>query len=84
MLWCLCLGAVSVSSVDEPDQAIADAIRRLRGDQPQESLAFKAGISTSTLSRIERGIHAPSLSTLGRIAEALGVTLAELMEAAGR
>jgi transcriptional regulator with XRE-family HTH domain len=68
--------------VDDPDQAIAVAVRRLRGTQPQESLAFKAGVSTSTVSRIERGLHKPSLPTLRKIAAGLGMSLTELMEAA--
>jgi transcriptional regulator with XRE-family HTH domain len=82
MLWCLCLGMVNVYGVDDPDQAVAAAIRRLRGDQAQEALAFKAGVSTSTISRIERGQHKPSLPTLRKIAAGLGISLAELIEAA--
>jgi transcriptional regulator with XRE-family HTH domain len=68
--------------VEDPDQAIAAAVRRLRGTQPQEALAFKAGVSTSTVSRIERGLHKPSLPTLRKIAAGLEISVAELMEAA--
>jgi len=39
-------------------------------------LALRAGISRSTLSRIERGLVSLSVQTLGRIAEGLGVPVA--------
>lgn len=44
----------------------------------QEELAFKAGISTSYLSAIERGISDSTISTAKRIAKALNVELNEL------
>jgi transcriptional regulator with XRE-family HTH domain len=80
LLWRLCLGVVIVYDV-EPE-TIAQTIRRLRKERglAQEGLAFKAGLSTSTLSRIELGKHAPTVTTLRRIAGALDVTLAELLE----
>jgi transcriptional regulator with XRE-family HTH domain len=48
----------------------------------QEALAFASNVTASTLSRIERGLHHPTLSTLTRIAQALGVPPAELIAAA--
>jgi len=46
----------------------------------QQALCHKAGLSYSTLAKIERGaIKAPSIFTIQRIAEALGTTLADLM-----
>jgi transcriptional regulator with XRE-family HTH domain len=77
MLWRLCLGTINVYYVP-----IGPTIRRLRGERPQEDLAHEAGISTSTLSRIERGLHEPALATLRKLAVALGVSLVELVEAA--
>jgi transcriptional regulator with XRE-family HTH domain len=55
--------------------------RRLKG-YTQETLAFKAGISTSYLSRIERGTYATgiSLSTFMKIAKALDVDVSKLFE----
>ncbi len=46
----------------------------------QEELAFKASISASYLSRIERGIYKNGIpvSTLLRIADALGVNVSQL------
>jgi transcriptional regulator with XRE-family HTH domain len=62
--------------------SIGPKIKELRGDQSQEDLAHDAGISVSTLSRIERGLHKPELTTLRRLAAALAVPLIELVEAA--
>lgn len=57
-------------------------IKLLRGERSQEDLAHEAGISTSTLSRIERGLHQPSLPTLRKLAAALDISLAEMIDAA--
>jgi transcriptional regulator with XRE-family HTH domain len=62
--------------------SIGSNVRRLRGDRSQESLAFAADISVSTLSRLERDLHTPELATLQRLAAALGVSLSELIESA--
>jgi transcriptional regulator with XRE-family HTH domain len=62
--------------------SVGTTIKLLRGDRPQEDVAHAAGISTSTLSRIERGLHQPSLPTLRKIAAALGVSLTDLIDAA--
>jgi transcriptional regulator with XRE-family HTH domain len=64
--------------------SVGTTIKLLRGERPQEDVAHAAGISTSTLSRVERGLHQPSLPTLRKLAVALGVSLAELIEAAER
>ena len=45
----------------------------------QEDLAHEAGISTSTLSRIERGTYQPRLDTLDKLAQALKVSVVELL-----
>lgn len=42
-------------------------------------LAKLAGVGVATLARIEAGGYDPRLSTLRRIAKALGVTVAELI-----
>ena len=62
--------------------SVSATIKQLRGERPQEDLAHEAGISTSTLSRIERGLHEPGLPTLRKIASALHVSLADLLDAA--
>jgi transcriptional regulator with XRE-family HTH domain len=58
-------------------------IRALRAERAlqQRQLAEKAGLTPSTLSQIESGRLTPSLPTLGKIAAALGVSIAALFEA---
>lgn len=62
--------------------SVGTTIKLLRGERPQEDVAHEAGISTSTLSRLERGLHQPSLPTLRKLATALDVSLADLIDAA--
>lgn len=53
---------------------------RKKAGLTQQQLCHKAGLSYSTLAKIERGaIKAPSIFTIQNIAAALGVTLAELL-----
>lgn len=59
--------------------------RRIRGERArhgwtQEELAEKANVHLSFISQIERGIKTTSLITLKRIADVLGVRVAELLE----
>jgi transcriptional regulator with XRE-family HTH domain len=61
--------------------SVGTTIKLLRGERSQEDLAHAAGISTSTLSRVERGLHQPSLPTLRKLAAALGVSLPDLIGA---
>ena len=44
----------------------------------QDELAFRAGISSSYLSSIERGITDTTISTVKRLAKALGVSIPEI------
>jgi transcriptional regulator with XRE-family HTH domain len=61
--------------------AVGRKIKQLRGELAQEQLALTAGISTSTLSRIERELYQPRLPTLRKIAKALGVPVGKLLDA---
>jgi len=54
-------------------------LRRRRG-LTQQALAVKAGVSLGYLSRLEVGMHDPRLSTLRKLAKALGVKVARLLE----
>jgi transcriptional regulator with XRE-family HTH domain len=56
----------------------AKEIRQRRGDS-QEAVARRAGISITTYVRIENGHNQPSIPTLRKVADALGVEVAELM-----
>lgn len=64
----------------DPDLALGAAIRRLRErcGVTQEQLAHDAGVTTGTISKLERGTAAPSWATVRQIAAALGVSLVEL------
>ena len=71
----------NVSTMHEgPDPALAVLIKERREERSitQEQLAFDAGITASALSRIERGINNPGWTTVKRLADALGVSLAQL------
>jgi transcriptional regulator with XRE-family HTH domain len=71
---------------DEPQPALGKAIRQLREKRgtTQEALAFEAGVTTGTLSLIERGQSNPAWGTVKAIAKALGVSMGELALAADR
>jgi len=66
---------------DQPDLVLASLLKRLREEQgiTQEELAYDAGITVSALSRIERGLNGPGWTTVKRIADALGVSLSDLV-----
>lgn len=57
---------------------IASNRKRLRWTQ--EDLAERLEIEIMTVSRFERGVSIPSLRTLDRIAQLLGVSLASMFE----
>ena len=56
---------------------VGPAFRQLREQAglSQEGLAFEAGLDRTYISGIERGRRNPSLKSMQRIAEQLGVTL---------
>lgn len=62
-------------------QQVAATIRRLRGERGwrQRDLAEAAGLSIRTIETLEARGHRGRIVTYGRIATALGVTLAELL-----
>lgn len=47
----------------------------------QEALSLEAGMKRSYVSDLERGTRNPTVRALGRLADALGVEPAELLEA---
>ncbi len=62
------------------DPALAAVLRRLRAERglSQESAAHQAGISYTTLAKIELGQSAPAWATMRALVDALGVSMAEL------
>jgi transcriptional regulator with XRE-family HTH domain len=61
-------------------------IKRLREERgwSQPRLAVEAGIAVSAVSQIENGRRSPNVSTLDKLAEALGVEVAEFFPKAPR
>jgi transcriptional regulator with XRE-family HTH domain len=76
---------VSTKRRQPPLLALGGTIRVLRKDHnlTQEALASTAGLNLSYLAAVERGDNNPSLMTLLAISKALGLTVRELMDAAG-
>jgi transcriptional regulator with XRE-family HTH domain len=66
-----------------PDPALATVLRRLRVERgaTQEALAFRSGITTGSLARIELGQASPAWTTVRQIATALDVSLVEIAAA---
>ena len=46
----------------------------------QEALSEKSGVTISTISRIENGLQAARISTIARLAAALGIHAEELID----
>jgi transcriptional regulator with XRE-family HTH domain len=66
-----------------PDPALAAVLRRLRVERgtTQEALAYRSGITTGSLARIELGQASPAWTTVRQIALALDVSMSELAKA---
>ena len=62
-------------------QNIGETIRLLRQKKrmSQEQLALQAGINTSYLGQVERGEKNPTIKTLEKIANALEISLSDLI-----
>ncbi len=58
------------------------ALRSLRGEKrmSQEALAFEAGLQRNYISLMERGLNQPTITTIFRLALALGVRPSVLVE----
>ncbi|WP_326594515.1 helix-turn-helix domain-containing protein [Streptomyces sp. NBC_01803] len=79
-------GAGEAIAGERPDASalVGAAVRaaRLRAGLSTRELAALAGISQPFLSQVERGQSAPSVNTVYRLAEALGLSPAALMPTA--
>ncbi len=62
-------------------QLLGKNVRRYRQEMgiSQEELAFRAGMKRSYLSDLERGTRNPTVRALGRLAEALSCSPADLI-----
>ncbi len=59
-------------------------VERARARLSQEDLARRSGVARPTISRIERGVGDVGIEVVQRLADALGVTVAELFAPVGR
>jgi transcriptional regulator with XRE-family HTH domain len=71
---------------DQPQPALGEAIRQLRQKHgvTQEDLAHAAGITTGTLSLIERGHANPTWSTIDSLAQALDTSIGSIAKLADK
>jgi transcriptional regulator with XRE-family HTH domain len=68
------VSTASINGKTKPRSAILVRIRRKYLGWSQVRLAREASVSTMTVCNVESGRHVPDLSTIDRIAKALGVT----------
>lgn len=68
--------------VDDPSEFVGKRLRRLRDRRglTLRELAKASDLSVNTISLIERGKSSPTIATLHKLATALGVMLADLVE----
>lgn len=64
-----------------PAEAFGAALRRhrLAGGLTQEDLAFESGVDRTFIARIEAGRRQPTITTVLRLARALGVPAADVV-----
>jgi len=64
-----------------PEKAFGKVLQRLRKAKrlSQEELSFRSQLDRTFISRLEGGLRQPTLSTIIRLAEALGVSAASMV-----
>jgi transcriptional regulator with XRE-family HTH domain len=69
-----------VGGPDQPQPELGEAVRQLREKRgiTQERLAQDAGLTTGTISLVERGRSNPAWGTVKALAKALDVSIGEL------
>lgn len=70
--------------MEDPVKIVGSNVRRLRDAKgwTQEALGLESGVSFSTVAKLERAEREVGIRTLGKIADGLGVPLAELFNQA--
>jgi transcriptional regulator with XRE-family HTH domain len=73
--------AAPASSKSISDDAVGARIRFLRRQQNMtlEQLSTRSGLTKSFVSKVERGISVPSISTAKSLAESFGLTVSQLL-----
>jgi transcriptional regulator with XRE-family HTH domain len=66
----------------DPKKLLGNRIRHMRrkSDFSQEQLAELLGIDPNSISRIECGVHYPSMETLEKIAKTLNIKISDMFE----
>lgn len=66
----------------EAKAIFGENVRRIRKEAgvSQEQLAFDAGVAKSYMSEVETGRRNPTIEMIGRLAKALNVSAAKLVE----
>jgi transcriptional regulator with XRE-family HTH domain len=74
------VASAAITPRQKADMRLVAVLAQLRSERgwSQEQLAHEAGLTTSAYNRIESGSAAPGWSTVRRLAEALGVSMADL------
>lgn len=69
---------------DQPQPGLGEAVRLLREKRgiTQERLAQDAGVTTGTISLVERGRSNPAWGTVRALASGLGVSMVEIVKLA--
>lgn len=65
-----------------PTTQLGVAVQAKRGAAPLRALGDELGLNDTTLSRIERGTHRPSLDTARALAAWLGVSVEDVVRMA--
>ncbi|GAA3886082.1 helix-turn-helix domain-containing protein [Streptomyces sedi] len=75
-----------MTDLDQLTQSLAENLRRLRAERglTLEALAARAGISRSMLIQIEQARTNPSVGTVVKVGDALGVSVTTLLDARAR
>lgn len=71
--------------MEDPVKIVGSNVRRLRDAKgwTQEALGLESGVSFSTVAKLERAEREVGVRTLGKIAQGLGVPLADLFRDVG-
>lgn len=67
-----------MSTLDESVGTVLRNLRQLRG-MTQAELGYRTNLDPVTISRIERGVRAPSLGSLFALAKALNINAEEMI-----
>ena len=64
------------------DKKFGQVLKKLRIEKgiSQEEFALNIGLHRTYISQLERGLKSPSLRTIAKICEVLGITLVQFME----